>query len=104
MHELVETIPGFISIKGFTAEDGEEIDIVRFESEQALEAWRNQLEHRIVQALGRTALYDYYHVEAWCVFREYEFTLGSPEPTSGLDVAVRLNPNGAGSTPPSGPG
>lgn len=31
MHECVETIPGFISIKSFTEEDGEEIDIVRFE-------------------------------------------------------------------------
>jgi len=38
MHELVETIPGFISIKGFIGEDDEEIDIVRFESEEALEA------------------------------------------------------------------
>src|SRR5438309_10293914 len=27
MHELVEQIPGFISIKAYTGEDGEEIDL-----------------------------------------------------------------------------
>ena len=104
MHELVETIPGFISIKGFTGEVGEEIDIVRFESEEALEAWRNQPEHRTVQDLGWTVFYDYYHVEACRVFREYEFILGSTEPASGLHAAIRPNPDGAGSTPPSGRG
>ena len=33
MRELVKEIPGFISIKGFIAEDGEEISIARFKSE-----------------------------------------------------------------------
>src|SRR5207302_3942617 len=53
MHELVETIPGFISIKGYTGEDGDEIDIVRFKTEKALEAWRTQAEHRTTQERGR---------------------------------------------------
>jgi heme-degrading monooxygenase HmoA len=75
MHELVETIPGFISIKGYRSEDGEEIDIVRFENEQALEAWRNQPEHRATQERGRKEFYDRYSVQACRVFREYEFSL-----------------------------
>ena len=33
---------GLISIKGFTADDGEEIAIVKFESREALEAWRTR--------------------------------------------------------------
>jgi len=37
-HEIVETIPGFISINAYTGEDGDEIDIVRFKTERALEA------------------------------------------------------------------
>src|SRR5207247_11201340 len=41
MHELVEQIPGFISIKAYTAEDGEEIDLVRFANEEALERGRS---------------------------------------------------------------
>ena len=75
MHELAETIPGFISIKGFRSEDGEEIDIVRFENERALEAWRNQPEHRATQERGRTEFYDHFSVQACRVFREYEFSL-----------------------------
>ena len=82
MHELVETIPGFISIKGYMGEDGDEIDIVRFKTEKALEAWRTQAEHRTTQERGREEFYDHYWVQACRVFREYEFWLG-PHPDSG---------------------
>jgi len=34
MRELVQETPGFISIKGFVGEDGEEISIARFESDE----------------------------------------------------------------------
>jgi heme-degrading monooxygenase HmoA len=75
MHELVEAIPGFISIKGYRSDDGEEIDIVRFKDEEALEAWRTQPEHRATQERGRTEFYDRYWVQACRVVREYEFSL-----------------------------
>jgi len=75
MHELVKEIPGFISIKGFTSEDGEEIDIVRFENEAALEAWRTQPEHRRTQDRGQREFYDRYSVQACKVVRDYEWTL-----------------------------
>ena len=35
--ELVRTIPGYVSHKGFVAADGEQVTIVEFESEQALD-------------------------------------------------------------------
>lgn len=73
MHELVSQIPGFISIKGYTSEDGDEIDIVRFESEEALKTWRVHPEHREAQRRGREEFYDRYSVQACRVFREYEF-------------------------------
>ena len=38
MNELVKQIPGFISIKGFVGEDGEEISIARFDSDDAVKA------------------------------------------------------------------
>ncbi len=87
MHELVERIPGFISIKGYTSEDGEEIDIVRFESEDALNTWREYAEHREAQRRGREEFYDRYSIQACRVFREYEFRLerpktGSAEPSA----------------------
>ena len=103
MHELVETIPGFISIKGFAGEDGEEIDIVRFESEGALDAWRTQPEHRVVQDRGRKEFYDYYHVEVCRVFRDYAFVLG-PDDARAPPSALTLDRDGVGSSRPSGPG
>jgi heme-degrading monooxygenase HmoA len=41
MRELVQESPGFISIKGFVGEDGEEISIARFESDEAVKRWRS---------------------------------------------------------------
>jgi heme-degrading monooxygenase HmoA len=40
MGELARQMPGYISHKGFVAEDGERVTIVEFESEQAQRAWR----------------------------------------------------------------
>jgi len=75
MHELVEQIPGFISIKGYTAEDGEAIDLVRFETEDALRVWKEQPEHREAQRRGREEFYDHYRVQACKVVRDYEFRI-----------------------------
>jgi len=75
MHELVEQMPGFISIKAYTGEDGEEIDLVRFASEEALKAWKEQPEHREAQRRGREEFYDRYSVQACKVVRDYEFRI-----------------------------
>jgi hypothetical protein len=40
MHETVAAMSGFISIKGYSAADGEEIRIARFRWREALEGWR----------------------------------------------------------------
>ena len=95
MHELAPQIPGFISIKGYTAEDGEEIDIVRFESEIALEAWRTHPEHLEAQRRGREEFYDHFFVQACRVFREYEFRLEPREP-SEKQGSKPMDPPGTG--------
>ena len=75
MHELVEQIPGFISIKAYTGEDGEEIDLIRFANEDALAMWKEQPEHREAQRRGREEFYDRYSVQACKVVRDYEFRI-----------------------------
>ena len=42
---LARTIPGFVSIKTFYAEDGERVSIVEFESAEAHEKWRSHPVH-----------------------------------------------------------
>ncbi len=39
MAELAAQMPGYVSHKGFTAEDGERVTIVEFESEETHRAW-----------------------------------------------------------------
>src|SRR2546427_7645023 len=75
MHELVEQIPGFISIKAYTGEDGEEIDLVRFANEDSLKVWKEQPEHLEAQRRGREEFYDRYSVQACKVVRDYEFII-----------------------------
>ena len=57
MVELATAMPGYISHKGFFAEDGERCTIVEFESEEAQRAWRMHPEHRDAQRKGRELYY-----------------------------------------------
>lgn len=78
MHELVEQMPGFISVKGYTAEDGDEVVIARFASEEALDAWRFHPEHVEAQQRGRDAFYESYWVQVGTTIREYTFDRRTP--------------------------
>lgn len=74
MFEVVSHMPGFLSFKAYTAEDGDRIAVVRFATEDALEAWRSHPEHRVVQARGREFFYRRYWVQVCKVIREYAFS------------------------------
>lgn len=74
MYELATSMPGFVSYKDFTADDGESVSIVEFESLQTLEAWRNHPEHRQAQQRGREAMFAEYHIQVCESIRDYAFT------------------------------
>ncbi len=87
MHELVDRMPGFVSLKEYTGEDGEVIDIARFRDEQSLEAWKRDPEHLEAQRRGREEFYDRYWIQALKVVREYEHWIegeGSAEKAASL--------------------
>jgi heme-degrading monooxygenase HmoA len=63
MSALAEAMPGFISRKSFTAEDGERVTIIEFEDEESQAAWRGHPEHRKAQALGREKFYAEYDLK-----------------------------------------
>lgn len=77
MDELVRQLPGFISVKSYTAEDGDRVVIARFESAEALNAWRYQPEHIEAQSKGRESYYDSYWVQVCESVREYAFQRGA---------------------------
>ncbi len=53
MHAIVTNMPGFISVKMFTAEDGEVLALAEFDSLDALKAWKEHPEHVVAQQRGR---------------------------------------------------
>ena len=73
MDELAARMPGVISIKTFTAGDGERVSIVEFESEETMRAWRNHPEHQQAQALGRQSFYSEYRIQVCQPVRDYGF-------------------------------
>lgn len=73
MSTLARTMPGYISHKGFWAEDGERVTVVEFESEEAMRAWRMHPEHRAAQQKGRDSFYEEYTVQVCEVLRNARF-------------------------------
>ena len=76
MNEIARSMPGYISHKGFFAEDGERVTIVEFESEEAMRAWRMHPEHREAQKLGRERYYESDSIQVCEVKRDGRFPQG----------------------------
>jgi heme-degrading monooxygenase HmoA len=72
MVSLASAMPGFGSINGYASQDGGGLAVVRFESEEAMQAWRAHPEHTKTQARGRDAFFESYRLTvASPVVREY---------------------------------
>ncbi len=76
MVELVEGVPGFRGIKTFTADDGERVSIFEFESLEASDAWRANLEHLDAQKRGREEFYADYELVVCRPIRRNRFQRG----------------------------
>jgi heme-degrading monooxygenase HmoA/ketosteroid isomerase-like protein len=88
MEELVRQVPGYVSHKGFVAEDGERVTIVEFASEEGQRAWATHPEHVEVQKKGRQDFYAEFRVQVCTVQREMV------HPATGardMDILQRLN-------------
>ena len=73
MEKLARTMPGYISHKGFFADDGERVTLVEFEHEEGLRAWRTNPEHIAAQKLARQKYYTEYHIQVCALQRESKF-------------------------------
>ncbi|HWO93945.1 MAG TPA: antibiotic biosynthesis monooxygenase [Dehalococcoidia bacterium] len=71
--QIAATMPGFVGIKTFEADDGERVSIVEFESAEAHESWRLHPEHRAAQRLGRERFYSEYHIQVGEVSKDYRW-------------------------------
>jgi heme-degrading monooxygenase HmoA len=67
--------PGFIGYHTYTSEDGEELGVIRFETRDDLEAWRDDPTHRA--AWGHASgFYTEFWVQNCETFREYRWCDG----------------------------
>ena len=73
MSELARSMPGYVSHKGFAAEDGERVTIVEFESEETHRAWAELPAHRKAQQLGRERFYSEFSIHVCQALRSSAF-------------------------------
>jgi heme-degrading monooxygenase HmoA len=75
MSELARQMPGYLSHKVFTAEDGERVTVVEFKDIESQRAWATQMDHVDAKKQGREAFYAEYSVQVCEVLRESKFVL-----------------------------
>lgn len=63
MSELARGMPGYVSHKVFTADDGERVTIVEFEDWDTHRAWAEHPDHRAAQRKGRADFYSEYNLQ-----------------------------------------
>ncbi len=67
--ELSKTIPGYVSQKRFTADDGERVTIVEFATEEGQQAWATHPEHVEAMKLGHQRFYAEFKIQVCDVRR-----------------------------------
>jgi heme-degrading monooxygenase HmoA len=72
MVELVSALPGFLGMD-YASTEGGELLVARFESHEALAAWRELPEHKAAQERGRREFFAEYRIDVCEPVRSYEF-------------------------------
>jgi heme-degrading monooxygenase HmoA len=73
MLELVQVIPGFRGIDGFTGEDGSELAVAWFDSDEAITEWRRHPEHLAAQEQARREFFRSYDITIADTERQYQW-------------------------------
>ena len=73
IYQTATRMPGYVSYKDFTAEDGENVSIVEFESAETLRAWREHPDHLDAQRRGREEFFESYRIQVCTPGRSYSF-------------------------------
>jgi heme-degrading monooxygenase HmoA len=68
--ELARSMPGYVSHKGFVAEDGERLTLVEFATEEGLKAWARQPDHVEGKRLGIQRFFSEYRVQICQVIKD----------------------------------
>ena len=71
--KTLDDIDGFISVERFTSltNEGKLVSLSFWESEEAVSAWRNSIDHKRAQQKGRFELFNAYRIRVAKVLRDY---------------------------------
>jgi heme-degrading monooxygenase HmoA len=88
LKEYLTGIPGFISIERFQSlvDERKILSLSFWESEAAVEQWRNLEAHRLAQHKGRTALFADYRIRVADVLRDYSLNDRAEAPVDSKDA------------------
>jgi heme-degrading monooxygenase HmoA len=69
----LEAIDGFVSVERFESltQPGKFLSLSFWRDEDAVKAWRNQIEHRATQRAGRATIFEDYRLRVAHVIRDY---------------------------------
>lgn len=77
MSDIARSMPGYISHKTFTAEDGERVTIVEFADEVSQRGWSTEVRHQEAKKRGRAAFYSEYKLQVCELRYQHAFTAGA---------------------------
>lgn len=73
IYALARSMPGFLSAKTFSAEDGERVTLVEFDNMENHRAWSNHPRHVEVKKRGIAEFYAEYHIQVCTALYERNF-------------------------------
>ena len=73
MAALVQTMPGFVAYRDYSAPDGEQLTVAEFATMEDSLRWREQPEHRAAQEFGRSHVFSSYRIQVCEQIRETRF-------------------------------
>ena len=88
MRSLVEQIDGFISVERFQSLTNPEklLSTSFYETEAAVDRWRQLTEHRNAQSVGRDRIFKDYRIRVLSVIRDYGMTDRDEAPADSRQI------------------
>jgi heme-degrading monooxygenase HmoA len=74
MLALVSKVPGFLGIEGYAGENGTELAVARFDSEESIATWRDHADHAATRQRGREEFFDAYSITVAQITRSYRWS------------------------------
>jgi heme-degrading monooxygenase HmoA len=77
MLAIVSRMPGYLSMKDYSAQDGESVVIAEFDSLESVDAWKAHPDHVAAQRRGREEFFADYRIQVCNLIRTSEFSAES---------------------------